>query len=118
MAVVITDDDVYIRLREFVDGLPSGLPTTESGAELKLLKKLFTPEEAEMAMRLRLFPEPARVIAKRCGMDQSEAAEMLESMAKKGLALRVRGGKEKFYLALHFIVGIYEFHVEIGRAHV
>jgi Pyruvate/2-oxoacid:ferredoxin oxidoreductase delta subunit len=111
MAEVMTTDDIYARLREFIDRLPSGLPRTESGVELKLLEKLFTPEEAEMAMRLRLFPEPARVIAARCGMDEREAAEMLESMAKKGLILRVRGGKERFYLALHFIVGIYEFHV-------
>jgi H+/Na+-translocating ferredoxin:NAD+ oxidoreductase subunit B len=111
MAEVMTVDDVYIRLREFIERLPSGLPRTESGAELKLLRKLFTPEEAEMAMRLRLFPEPARVIARRVGMGESEAAEMLESMARKGLILRVRGGKERFYLALHFAVGIYEFHV-------
>jgi len=111
MVEVATSDDVYIRLRDFMSRLPSGLPRTESGAELKLLHKLFTPEEAEMAMNLRLFPEPARVVAKRCGMDKREAAEMLESMAVKGLALRVRGGKERFYLALHFIVGVYEFHV-------
>ena len=111
MAEAIAGDDGYIRLREFSDGRPSGLPRTASGAELKLLKKLFTPEEAEVAMRLRLFPEPARVIARRCGMDEGEAAEMLESMARKGLALRVRGGRERFYLALHFVVGIYEFHV-------
>ena len=90
MVEVAVDDRVYVKLREFLDRLPSGLPTTESGVELRLLKKLFTPEEAEMAMRLRLFPEPARVIAARSGMDERAAAEMLESMAKKGLVLRVR----------------------------
>jgi len=111
MVEVAVDDRVYVKLREFLDRLPSGLPTTESGVELRLLKKLFTPEEAEMAMRLRLFPEPARVIAARSGMDERAAAEMLESMAKKGLVLRVRGGKEKFYIALHLVVGIYEFHL-------
>jgi Pyruvate/2-oxoacid:ferredoxin oxidoreductase delta subunit len=111
MVQAVSDTQVYVRLREFIDRLPSGLPSTESGVELRLLKKLFTPEEAEMAMRLRLFPEPARVIAARCGMDEGEAAEMLGSMARKGLVLRVRGGKESFYIALHFVVGIYEFHL-------
>ncbi|RJP35006.1 MAG: 4Fe-4S dicluster domain-containing protein [Actinobacteria bacterium] len=111
MVDIAAYDQVYVRLREFLDRLPSGLPVTESGVELRLLKKLFTPEEAVMAMELRLFPEPARVIARRCGMDEGEAAEMLESMAKKGLVLRVRGGKEKFYIALHLVVGIYEFHL-------
>jgi len=111
MAVVATEDDVYIRLREFLDRLPSGLPSTESGVELRLLRKLFTPEEAEMAMQLRLFPEPASVIAARCGMDAGEAAERLENMAVKGQVLRVWGGKERFYIALHMVVGIYEFHL-------
>jgi len=111
MVEAAVDDRVYVRLREFLDRLPSGLPITGSGVELRLLKKLFSPEEAEMAMRLRLFPEPARVIAARSGMDEEAAAEMLESMAKKGLVLRVRGGKEKFYIALHLVVGIYEFHL-------
>jgi Na+-translocating ferredoxin:NAD+ oxidoreductase subunit B len=111
MVETAAGDQVYVRLREFLDRLPSGLPHTESGVELRLLEKLFTPEEAEMAMKLRLFPEPARVIAARIGMDESEAEEKLESMAGKGLILRVRGGKEKFYIALHFVVGIYEFHL-------
>ncbi|MBC7247568.1 MAG: 4Fe-4S binding protein [Actinobacteria bacterium] len=111
MVNVATGDDVYVRLREFLDRLPSGFPATESGVELRLLRKLFTPEEAELAMRLRLFPEPARVIARRCGLGESEAAEKLEDMARKGLVLRVFGGRERFYLALHFVVGIYEFHL-------
>lgn len=109
-------DEVYMRLREYLDRLPSGFPATESGVEMRLLKKLFTPEEAALAVQLRLFPEPARVIAKRCDMDEREAAERLEDMARKGLLLRVFGGKERFYLATHFVVGIYEFHLnEIDR---
>ena len=112
MAEAMTVDDVYIRLREFIERLPSGLPRTESGAELKLLHKLFSPEEAEMAMQLAaLSGTGAGHRQSAVGMDEKEAAEMLESMARKGLVLRVRGGKERFYLALHFAVGIYEFHV-------
>jgi DNA-binding Lrp family transcriptional regulator len=105
-------DDIYVELAEFLDRLPGGLPKTESGAELKILRKLFLPEEAEMAMQLRLFPEPPSIIAERVGMEESEAAEMLESMARKGLILRTRGGGNRaFYQALQFVVGIYEFHL-------
>ncbi len=104
-------DELYLQLRDFLDRLPGGCPATESGVELKLLRKLFSPEEAEMAMRLRLFPEPPSVIAGRCGLTESQAAERLEEMARKGLIFRVRRGDQVFYQAQQFIVGIYEFHL-------
>jgi hypothetical protein len=49
--------DVYERLAKKLDSLPNGYPATESGVELKLLKKIFTPEEAEMTMNMRPMPE-------------------------------------------------------------
>ena len=51
-------DDVYVRLREHLDNLPVGFPKTESGVELRILKRLFTEEEAEMAMHLSYIPNP------------------------------------------------------------
>ena len=39
-------EDVYTKLREFLDKLPAGYPATDTGVEIKILKKLFTPEEA------------------------------------------------------------------------
>ena len=38
-------EEIYARLREFMDALPGGYPATPSGVEIKLLKKLFTPEQ-------------------------------------------------------------------------
>ena len=40
--------DVYQRLAKKLDELPNGFPATESGVELKILRKIFTQEEAEM----------------------------------------------------------------------
>jgi Pyruvate/2-oxoacid:ferredoxin oxidoreductase delta subunit len=101
--------DVYERLRVYLDNLPGGFPSTESGVELKILEKLFTPKEAEMTMCLTAGPEPASVIAGRSGMDESEAAEFLESMARKGLIFRMRAGEDTYYMAAMFVIGIYEF---------
>ncbi|RJP30867.1 MAG: 4Fe-4S ferredoxin [Actinobacteria bacterium] len=105
-------EDVYLRLRDFLDKLPGGFPTTENGVELKLLKRYFTPEEAEMELHLQLFPETAAAIAARAGMDEAAAAEMLESMAKQGSIFRLRAGDETMYMAMSFLVGIYEFHLK------
>ena len=58
-------NDVYRRLAKHLDNLPGGFPPTESGVELRILRRLFTPEEAELAMRLTLIPEEAPVVARR-----------------------------------------------------
>ena len=83
-------EDVYTRLREFMDKLPAGYPETPTGVEIKILKKLWTPDEAELTMKLKNEPEEISVIAKRVGMDEAEMAEKLEAMAQKGIIFRVR----------------------------
>jgi Na+-translocating ferredoxin:NAD+ oxidoreductase subunit B len=104
-------DDVYVRLREFLDRLPGGFPASDSGVELKLLERYFTPEQAEIAMNLRQFPETAATIAERMGSDAAELADQLETMAREGCILRIRIDGEPYYLALQFLVGFYEFHI-------
>jgi ferredoxin/DNA-binding transcriptional ArsR family regulator len=103
--------DVYIRLREFMDTLPSGFPATPTGVEIKILKKLFTPEQAELTLKLRREAEEVREIAERIGMDDSELAPKLEEMAQKGLIFRVRDGDRVLYQVYQFIVGVYEFQL-------
>ncbi|MHA2322159.1 MAG: hypothetical protein ACXACG_10945 [Candidatus Thorarchaeota archaeon] len=44
--------DVYRRLQEHFDRFPLRFPATESGVEIRLLKHLFTPEEAEIALAI------------------------------------------------------------------
>jgi electron transport complex protein RnfB len=44
--------DVYKRLATHLDNLPASFPATDSGVELRILKRLLTPEEAEAAMAL------------------------------------------------------------------
>jgi electron transport complex protein RnfB len=104
-------EDVYTRLREFMDTLPGGYPATPSGVEIKLLKKLFTPEQAELTMKLRQEPEKVQHIAARIGMDEAELAEKLEELALKGCIFRVRDGEKRLYQAYQFVVGVYEFQL-------
>jgi NAD-dependent dihydropyrimidine dehydrogenase PreA subunit len=104
------NENVYVRLRKFLDELPGGFPSTESGVEIKILKWLFTPEEARLTLNLTEEPEEVSALAKRAGMDESLAAGMLESMARQGSIFRLRSGKKEFYHANQFVIGIYEFH--------
>jgi len=40
---MIMSEDTYVRLREFLDAMPGGFPATNTGIEIKILKKLFSP---------------------------------------------------------------------------
>ena len=69
--------DVYKKLAEHLDNLPTSYPSTDSGVELRILKRLFTPEEAEIATTLTMMPEPVVGIAERTGRDPAALAETL-----------------------------------------
>lgn len=104
--------DIYQRLAQHLDNLPGGYPSTESGVELRILKRLFTPEDAELALHLTLLPEESRVIARRAGITREEAEQRLAEMADKGLifSLYPEDGPPQ-YQAAQFLVGIWEFQV-------
>ncbi len=102
---------VYETLAEHLDRLPAGFPRTESGVEIRILKKLFTPEEAQLAPLLTMKPETVEAIARRAGLDPDVLGPKLEEMARKGLIFRLRKGDHVRYMAAQFVVGIWEYHV-------
>ena len=105
-------EDVYRLLGEHLDTLPAGFPATESGVELRILKRLFTPAEARLAVHLRLKLEPAAVIAERAEMSEEEMAPLLRAMSRKGLAFSIEtGDRPPAYMAAQFLVGMWEYHV-------
>jgi electron transport complex protein RnfB len=65
-------DKAYQNLAEHLDRLPEGFGTSDSGADLRLLRRLFTPEEAELATQLTLDAEPAEVITERIQLPVAE----------------------------------------------
>ena len=81
--------DIYERLAQHLDDLPGGFPRTHSGVEIRILRRLFHPEFAKLAVHLTLIPEEARVIARRAKIPVEEAAQRLEDMFKKGLIVGI-----------------------------
>ena len=103
---------VYEQLARHLDDLPAGYPATESGVELRILRRLFTPEDAALALHLTVLPEEARVVARRAGLPVEETAARLALMEEKGLiySYQPRNGAPH-YGAAPFVVGIWEFQV-------
>jgi ferredoxin len=104
-------DDVYRRLSRHLDHLPAGFPPTDSGVELRILKRLFTPHEAETALGLTMMPEPVDAIADRLKADPANLAETLAAMSRKGLIFRMAKNGTTLYMAAQFVIGIWEYHV-------
>ncbi len=104
--------DIYNKLAKFLDGLPGGFPSTDTGVEIRILKKLFTPEEAELAMKLSLIPEDAGTITKRAKKNEKATADLLEKMSQRGLVYRIeKKGRPSLYMATQYVIGIWEYHV-------
>ena len=105
-------NEPYHKLRGFLDQFPIGFPSTDSGVELKILKRLFSEEEAEIATQLSPFPEEASVIAARIGVPAEQLSSKLEAMAQIGLIFRIRRGGKTLFVAAPFMIGLYEYSVK------
>jgi len=114
------ESDIYRQLQQHIDkSMPVGMPATESGVEIRLLKQFFTPEEAGLALYLGPLPETVEEIyprVKETGMSIEELEQKLDTMAMKALIL---GGKmtvsekgEKRYQLAGWAIGIWEFHID------
>jgi predicted transcriptional regulator len=117
---VSAEGDVYRELQKHLDNMPVGFPATESGVEIKLLKHLFTPEEAEIALYLSAIPEPLERIHRRIRKDRDisieELERMLDRMVEKGAImggkLASKGRAGKFYSKAQLAIGMYEFQID------
>ena len=106
-------NEVYEQLAAALDRLPNGFPRTESGVEVKILKKICSPEEAALACQLDGDLQPVDEIAARIGLPAEEATNQLFKLVRRGFAwFEKRDGKVRFRLA-PFVVGIYEAQLEL-----
>jgi electron transport complex protein RnfB len=106
-------ENVYKRLAKVLDTLPNGFPATESGVEIKLLKRIFTPEEAELFCDMRLTFESVEEVSKRTGRPLSGLEDRLVAMADRGQLFMISLGPTRFFRMLPWVFGIYEF--QLGR---
>jgi electron transport complex protein RnfB len=105
-------DDVYEQLAKALDKLPNGFPRTQTNTEIKILKKIFTSEEARIASQLTHDYEPIKKIVERTKISPDKAEQTLTNMAKRGLLwFDKQDGKPTLRLA-PFVVGIYEAQLE------
>lgn len=103
--------DVFKELAIRLDELPQGFPATDDGVEIDILKKIFSPDEAETALKLKSIPETLDTISERLGIPTEEMMSKLDTMSKKGQIGRFKFSGVEVYMLMPFVVGIYEFQL-------
>ncbi|MBM6999192.1 4Fe-4S binding protein [bacterium] len=109
--------EVYIRLRDMLHHQGMGFTPTEEGSELSILRRFFTPQEAQdvLTMPRNRYFSPADW-ASVCGKSEREARELLEDYSKRGLVFRLhRDGEAPSYRVQPMLEGIWEAHINLMK---
>jgi len=107
-------DRIYRDLQRHLDRQAVGFPATRSGAEIRLLKHFFSPEEARLALHITYRPMPeSRIcdLAEESGIPRDRAGSMLENMARNGAIERVEKEGVRHYRTMPLVVGMYEYQL-------
>jgi electron transport complex protein RnfB len=107
-------DQIYRDLQQHLDKQTFGFPATKSGAEIRILKRLFSPEEARLALHLTYKPAPLdriRELAEGSGIPHDRVESMLDNMARNGAIEHVEREGRRYFWAIPFVVGMYEYQL-------
>jgi Na+-translocating ferredoxin:NAD+ oxidoreductase subunit B len=83
--------DAYVKLSQYLDMAPIGAPLTDD--LIAILEILFTPEEAELAVKLPFFNADFPTLVQSTGVPEEKLRDMLVLMAKKGTVFMSDKGK-------------------------
>jgi Pyruvate/2-oxoacid:ferredoxin oxidoreductase delta subunit len=115
MVEVKEEEEVYHKLQRYLNSLPVDYPETESGVEIKILKHMFTPQEAEIALKLKSIPqEPSALFRpfKKKGWTLEQLSDKLSKMGKKGSIIWIKNKEGRdFYSIASLAIGFFDFQL-------
>ena len=112
------NSDIFHRLQKHLDQHPIPFPATDSGIEIKLLKTLFTEQEAEITLELStLLERPSKIHKRLKGKNISlkSLEEILHRMHQKGSIRGVKDRKDEgqfLYSKMPLAIGMFEAQVD------
>jgi Pyruvate/2-oxoacid:ferredoxin oxidoreductase delta subunit len=105
------NEQVYRKLQKHLNNQAVGFPATRSGVELKILRHIFNPYEAEIASFLSYKYEPVETIfekVKHLNVSIEGLQKILDSILKKGgIEVKSKDGV-RHYCCIPLVVGMYE----------
>ena len=99
--------DIYRQLGKKIDN--TTVRTPWNPALRDLLYALYTPEEADIIVRMPYRPSTLGRLQKIMGMDAVTLQKRLESLCHKGLVCDIYEGGDYVYMISPFVIGFFEF---------
>lgn len=107
-------DDPYKKLCQALAQRGGRYPGMDIPEFYTVVQELFKPEEAAIAAAMPMKPSPASAIAKEMNREEKEVEGLLEKMADKGLCSSFIREGIRYYVAVPFVPGIFEFQFMRG----
>lgn len=109
-------ETVYEKLADALSIRGGAVPAVKCKEFIALLEELFTPEEAELAIKMPVTPISAETFAQEIiGGDPEELKRILEVMADKGLVFTFERDGVRFYTLMPLVPGIFEMQFMGGE---
>jgi ferredoxin len=105
----VAEKNAYHRLGEKIDNLTVRAPWNESFH--KMLKELYTPEEADIVATMPYTLSSVERIAKVTKVEKARLGNILDKLCKKGLVMDIwnEENNQYHYMPSPIIIGIFEF---------
>ena len=106
-------DTIYSELRKHLDKQAVGFPATKSGAEIRILKELFTPEQASLALHLSFEPRTINEIhagIRDSSLSPYRVERLLRRMVINGAIGVVEKDNDNRYFLMPLLIGVVEWH--------
>ena len=99
--------DIYRELGRKIDNLSVRVPWNETFQDI--LKELYSPDEADVIVRMPCRLSPFEKIVEVTGYDKVRLKNILEGLADKGLVIDIHIRGRGCFMPSPMIVGIFEF---------
>ncbi len=108
--------DIYRKLQKHLDKMAVGYPSTKSGVEISLLKKIFNLEQAAVAVHLDYKHKSIDEVFETAkqSVDSKDTLKRIldETVSNGGIFRRRREGKEQYALLSFILWGMYEHQLK------
>ncbi|MBA7612974.1 Ion-translocating oxidoreductase complex subunit B [subsurface metagenome] len=107
MGHIVNQDHKYHLLQQRLDRNVTGAP--ESPTFTKILKLLFSPEEAELARRIPGQPTSLDVLSRKLDIPTDKLDEKMTEMAQRGLVMDLEHKGQRYFTLSPVVIGFFEF---------
>lgn len=103
----VNHDREYRMLQKRLDRHITGAP--ESDTLIKILRLLFSPDEARLAQKIPTRPITLNGLSRKLNIPREELKDKMDDMATRGLVIDIRFNSKRYFSLAPVVIGFFEF---------